>query len=281
MREASANRKTPLRPLARPKTVHNDCAWQGSPFARQQERSPAWRGNYNDRRSHFNHLLGHVKFAPNVLALALVAHLCPQLEHRSTAMVGLPYAPKMAEKSRRIAGEANEGTPPRPLSVIHGFVRGSVSSDMVEPLYLDERIEEQERVRIGNVLGRWLKKLIPALAYHGPPLSRRSVETQLRERAYFPSELWKEYGPPSDVAAILDIIRKELHLPNHHFIPDDPVVLVMRSGYDTDDVYALIELEEWGGVKFEDKEVERIRNEEWTLGQFVKEVFEKKGSVGK
>ena len=93
--------------------------------------------------------------------------------------------------------------------------------------------------------------------------------------------MWNEYGPPSDVAAILEIIRKELHLPNHHFIPDDPVVLVMRSGYDTDDVYALIELEEWGGVKFEDPEVERIRNEEWTLGQFVKELLEKKGRAGK
>jgi len=152
---------------------------------------------------------------------------------------------------------------------------------MIEPLYLDDRLEEQERVRVGHVLARWIKKLIPAFAYHGVPVARLSVEAQLRQRARFPSELWNEHGPPSEVAAILEIIRKELHLPNHHFIPDDPVVLLMRSGYDLDDVYALINLEEWGAVKFEDTEVERIRNEEWTLGQFVKEVFEKKGRAGK
>ena len=144
---------------------------------------------------------------------------------------------------------------------------------MIEPLYLDERLEEQGRARIGHALARWLKKLFPALAYHGPPRARRSVESQLRQRPEFLPELWTDWGPPAEVAAILEIIRKELALPNHNFIPDDPVVLLMGSGYDKDDVYALMELEERYAVKYKDERVKRIRKEEWTLGHFVKDLL--------
>ena len=144
---------------------------------------------------------------------------------------------------------------------------------MVEPLYLDERLEEQERTRVKHVLARWLKKLIPALAYNGPPRARRSIESQLLLRPRFSSELWSGCGPPAEVAAILEIIRNELALPNHNFIPDDAVVLLMSSGYDKDDVYAMLELEKRYAVKYKDEEVERIRKEEWTLGQFVKDLL--------
>jgi hypothetical protein len=85
--------------------------------------------------------------------------------------------------------------------------------------------------------------------------------------------LWSECGPPAEVAAILEIIRKELALPNHNFVPNDPVVLLMGSGYDKDDVYALMELEERYAVKYKDEEIKRIRMEEWTLGQFVEDLL--------
>ena len=150
---------------------------------------------------------------------------------------------------------------------------------MIEPLHIDERLEERERARIGHVLARWIKKLIPALAYHGPPRARRSVESQLLQRPRFSSELWSEYGPPAEVAAILEIIRKELALPNHNFVPNDPVVLLMGSGYDKDDVYALMELEERYAVKYKDEEIERIRKEEWTLGQFVKDLLARRAGT--
>ena len=144
---------------------------------------------------------------------------------------------------------------------------------MVKPLYLDERLEEQERARIGHVLARWLKKLIPRLAYHGPPHTRRSVEAQLGRRSSFSPEAWREYGPAEEIVEILETVRKELALPNHNFIPDDPLILLMSSGYDRDDVYAVLELEKKFAVKYRDEELERIKNEDWTLGQFVKDLL--------
>lgn len=146
-------------------------------------------------------------------------------------------------------------------------------SDMTEPLYLDERLEERERARLGHVFARWLKKLIPRLAYHGPPCARRSVEAQLGQRSCFSREVWREYGPAEEVVGVLETIQKELSLPNHNFIPDDALVLIMSSGYDIDDVYAVLELERKLTVKYTDEELERIRNEDWTLGQFVKDLL--------
>ena len=150
---------------------------------------------------------------------------------------------------------------------------------MIEPLHVDERIEAEERARIGHALARWLKRLFPALAYHGPPRARRSIESQLLKRPAFSPELWSEYGPPAEIAAILEIIQKELALPNPNFIPDDPVVLLMGCGYDIDDVYALLELEERCAVKYKDEEVERIRKEEWTLGRFVKDLLARRAGA--
>ncbi len=140
---------------------------------------------------------------------------------------------------------------------------------------IDERLEERERDRAEHVLARFLKKLCPVLAYNGPPRTRRSVESQLLQRSDFLPGVWSEYGPPAEVIAILEIVQKELSLPNHNFIPDDPLVLLMSSGYDKDDVYVLLGLEERYGVKYQDEEVERIRNEDWTLGRFVKDLFER------
>lgn len=151
---------------------------------------------------------------------------------------------------------------------------------MDQPLFLDEQIEKQERARLGHVLARWLKKLIPILAYNGPPRTRRSVETQLLQRPCFSPKVWSAYGEPVEVVAILEIIRKELSLPNHNFIPDDPLVLLMSSGYDKDDVYAMLELEKRYGVKYQDEEVKRIMDENWTLGQFVKDLLGMKRKNG-
>lgn len=149
----------------------------------------------------------------------------------------------------------------------------------IEPLHVDERIEAHERARIGHALARWLQRLFPALTYHGPPRARRSIESQLLKRPDFSPELWSECGPPAEIEAILKIIRKELALPKHNFIPDDPVVLLMGCGRDIDDVYALLELEEKYAVTFQDEELERIRQEEWTLGQFVKDLLARRAGT--
>jgi hypothetical protein len=146
-------------------------------------------------------------------------------------------------------------------------------TDMIEPLCIDERLEEQERARMGHVLARWLKKLVPVLAYDGPPRTRRSVEMQLRRRSHFFADAWSEYGATEEVLKILEILRQELRLPNHNFVPHDPVVVLMSSGYDKDDIYALLELEKKFSVKYSDEEIERIKNENWTLGRLVRDLL--------
>ena len=52
-------------------------------------------------------------------------------------------------------------------------------------------------------------------------------------------------------------------------------MLLMSCGYDNDDVYVLIDLEDKFGVKYNNDELERIRKENWTLGRFVKDLLER------
>lgn len=144
---------------------------------------------------------------------------------------------------------------------------------MEQPLHIDERLEERERVRVIHVLNRWLRKLFPNSAIIARRPGRRSVESQLRQRPHFLAELWNEYGPQPQVISILKTIQWELALPNHNFVPDDPIVLLMKSAYGIDDVFAFQELERRYSVKYQKEELEQIKDEDWTLGQFVKNLL--------
>jgi hypothetical protein len=147
---------------------------------------------------------------------------------------------------------------------------------MVEPLYLDERLEQRERSRVVHVLGRFIKSIFPFVYYVGPPRSRKSIEAQLRRRLCFPTELWAPYGPASEVVAVLKIIQKEFSLPNYNFIPSDPLELIMNCGYDNDGIYTLLALEKNYGVTYRNEETARISNEILTIGQFVNDFFERR-----
>jgi hypothetical protein len=139
------------------------------------------------------------------------------------------------------------------------------------PLHVDEDLEAKERGRLGHVMARWLKRQFPRLAYAGPPPGRRSVYEQLSTRARFPDEQWFEFGPQDAVLQILELIQRELAWPNHNFLPDDPLTLVM-TGFDLDDVYALRALERQFGVSYSVGDVQCIINGKWTLGRFVRDV---------
>lgn len=84
-----------------------------------------------------------------------------------------------------------------------------------------------------------------------------------------------------EVVAILKIVQQELNLPNHNLIPDDPVVLLMSSGYDIDDVYALERLEKKYSAKYTDEELQNIRKEDWSLGRFVTDLLVRAGLVSR
>ena len=150
---------------------------------------------------------------------------------------------------------------------------------MDKPLYLDAQLEKRERAGQTRLF-RWLKAFFPRLAYFEPRPGRRSLEVLLRERSRFSAEAWSEYGPLTEVVAILDIIRKELSLPGHNFIPDDSLVLIMNSSDDLDDLYAFGELETRYGVKYSNEDFQRMKNEDWTLGRFVGDLLDRGKTPG-
>ncbi len=146
---------------------------------------------------------------------------------------------------------------------------------MDRPLFWDEPIEAQERGRLVHVLNGWIRKLFPNLIIIARRPGRRSVETQLRQRTHFSAEAWNEYGPLPQVVAVLELIQWELALPNHNFLPDDPLMLLMNSSYGIDDTFVFQELETQYAVKYNDEDFQRIKNEEWTLGHFITDLLER------
>lgn len=146
---------------------------------------------------------------------------------------------------------------------------------MDRPLFLDEPIEAQEHARLVHVFNGWIRKLFPDLAIIARRPGRRSVETQLRQRSHFLAEAWNGYGPLPQVIAVLELIQWELALPNHNFLPDDPLALLMNSSYGIDDTFVFQELETRYAIKYNDEDFQRMKNEEWTLGHFVTDLLER------
>jgi hypothetical protein len=146
---------------------------------------------------------------------------------------------------------------------------------MDRPLFWDEPIEARERARLIHVLNGWIRKLVPNLAILARRPGRRSVETQLRQRSHFSAEAWNKYGPEPRVVALLNIIQRELALPNHNFLPGDPLVLLINSSYGIDDKFAFQELESRCAVKYNDEDFQRMQAEKWTLGDLVADLMER------
>ena len=150
----------------------------------------------------------------------------------------------------------------------------------MRPLYLNESVEARALGHWGHGIRRHILKLIPPLKFYLPPRGRPSVISQLEQRPEFPSSMWTEHNSPDDVVAVLKIISGGLNLPNHNFIPEDPLGLIMSSGTDPlDEIEALMELEEKYHVKYTNAERRRISLEEWTLGEFVNDLLERRDQM--
>jgi hypothetical protein len=140
------------------------------------------------------------------------------------------------------------------------------------PLTVDDQIEEAARAGRWKTFGRRLQEYSPFLLYRDPPFGRKSAESQLSRRTLFPNGSWATVAPFVDVQVILTIIEQELRWPNNHFIPEDSVRLVM-TGYELDDAYALLEIQKHYGICFSKDDFQTIHREQWTLGQFVREIL--------
>lgn len=103
---------------------------------------------------------------------------------------------------------------------------------MYETLHVDPALEYRELSHWEYRAGRFLKRLIPCLAFGGPPPTRRSVIKQLSNRLLFPSTDWEKHHSASDAQKVLATLARELNLPNGHFVPDDLLeVVLVRCQY--------------------------------------------------
>ena len=150
---------------------------------------------------------------------------------------------------------------------------------MGTPLFFDEVVERKERARLVHVLNRWLHMIFPNCVIIARRPGRKSIEMQLRKRARFAAEAWAKYGRESQIVAVFKTIQRELALPNHHFIPEDPLTLLISSAYGIDGVFALQAIETQHGAKYGEQDLERIGKEEWTVGQFVADVIRRSSAV--
>jgi hypothetical protein len=147
---------------------------------------------------------------------------------------------------------------------------------MDRPLYWDALIEARERTRFVHALNGWIKKFLPNVAILARRPGRRSVETQLRQRTHFPEEAWRKHLPLPQVMPVLKLIQWELGLPNHNFLPDDSVSLLMDSCYGIDDTFVFQELETRYAVRYLEEELRRIREESWTLADLLHDLLDRR-----
>lgn len=146
---------------------------------------------------------------------------------------------------------------------------------MKRPLFWNELIEARERTRFVHVLNNWISRFFPNLAILARRPGRRSVESQLLQRPHFATEAWREYGLLPQVIAVLKLLQWELGLPNCNFLPDDSLSLLMDSCYGIDDVFVLQEIETRYAVKYRKEDLQRIRDERWTVANLVTDLLER------
>lgn len=108
--------------------------------------------------------------------------------------------------------------------------------DRYVPLHIDpetERAIQASRNSLWDRCARWVQRVSPFLVYYELPHGRASVESQLRSRLQFPRIEWENHAHLVDSAcSVLDVVQREMDLPNRHFLPDDPLAIVLIPGYD-------------------------------------------------
>ncbi|MCE2727743.1 MAG: hypothetical protein LW698_13340 [Planctomycetaceae bacterium] len=79
---------------------------------------------------------------------------------------------------------------------------------------------------------------------------------------------------------MLKLLQWELGLPNCNFLPDDSLSLLMDSCYGIDDVFVFQEIETRYAVKYRKEDLQRIRDERWTVANLVTDLLERAQAQG-
>jgi len=143
---------------------------------------------------------------------------------------------------------------------------------VTQVLHVDHDLESKERKRLEKRIGCFIKTIFPRFAYRDS-LPRTSVVSQLNCR---PKDVLATWAPCNEIKTtlqILSLFQKELSLPNNHFIPSDPIALIVRSGLDIDSTYLFLALRDKFGVSYDWPQIDRMCNEGWTLGEFIDDLL--------
>lgn len=152
----------------------------------------------------------------------------------------------------------------------------------IRPVFIDdafERIEWQRfedsrppMIRRGRRFARWLKSQTGFHVFYELPNGRRSLAAQLSSRLCFPAELWAGIAPLDDATRVLTILKEERGWPNHYFVPDDPLLLLLIPEHDTECMnWVFYMLNDKVGTHYTDDDIVKISTEEWTTGRFVRD----------
>jgi len=112
-----------------------------------------------------------------------------------------------------------------------------------------------------------IKAVIPCVI-HEVSQTRASVVDQLRRRTTNANESW----PPTmkEVASrICRLLKVELQLPNDHFIPDDPLPIILESGYQIDRRFFFESIVENFDLKVSDSDWQSMCDNNWSIRNFV------------
>ncbi len=148
-----------------------------------------------------------------------------------------------------------------------------------KPLAIDEAAEQrymEQGSRLKAALRRFARP-IPLLNYYLLPEGRTSIEEQLQERSHFPTGEWEA----SEISAALALevsteIQLEMYLPCPHFLPEDPVpLLLIPDGDDFAWQHVFLALHRRFGVEYSEDQMLAIKEERWELSRLVRDLAEK------
>ncbi len=152
------------------------------------------------------------------------------------------------------------------------------------PLHIDPVVEAQVSRQGLNRLPNWLERRLvrtfPRLVLapnrcHG----HESILKQLNSRATFPHRAWATFPKPlKEVLPVLELIRDDLGWPNHHFVPGDPLrlLLVDDDGMSWPWFFSGVALQ--FSTEYGADDIQRIYAECWTAGQLVLDILERRRS---
>ena len=164
---------------------------------------------------------------------------------------------------------------------------------MYQPLHIDELLEQPAPPpgrwsfrRIAFNLDRftkWLNQFVPLRLHYELSKGRKSAETQLAGREEFPEAEWIDAGYSIDeVRKLLELLRWGLDWPNTHFVPDDPLELVLLDGYfDLGGASFFGRVRYTYGIPFSQEDFDRVGNKGGKLRHLVGDILERAACTGR